>query len=84
MKQAITRLVVLVVLLINQALVVFGWDPLPFNEEQIYEGVSTVATIAATIWVWWKNNSVTEEAQVSDRILKDAKRDKKAKKPAKG
>ncbi|WP_193063501.1 phage holin [Oceanobacillus oncorhynchi] len=84
MKQAITRLVVLAILLINQTLVVFGWNPLPFSEEEIYEGVSVVATICVAIWTWWKNNSVTEEAQVSDRILKDAKRDKKAKRPKKG
>jgi len=84
MKQAITRLVVLAILLINQALVVFGWNPLPFSEEEIYEGVSVVATIAVAVWTWYKNNSVTEEAQEADRILKDAKRDKKAKKPTKG
>ncbi|HLW62206.1 MAG TPA: phage holin [Flavobacterium sp.] len=73
MKQAITRLVVLVILLINQALTLFGWNPLPFSEEQIYEGVSSVILVVVAIWTWWKNNSVTEEAQMADNYLKQLK-----------
>lgn len=58
----IVRLVVLVVLLLNQALVTFGYNPLPFSEEQIYEGVSIVAAVAMSIYTWWKNNNVTDKA----------------------
>lgn len=76
MKQAITRLVVLIILLANQALVTIGWEPLPFDEEAIYDAVSTVATVAATIWVWWKNNNLTKEAQETQREL-DRKKDVK-------
>ncbi|MGX8791752.1 phage holin [Oceanobacillus sp. M60] len=79
MQQAMTRLVVLAVLLVNQTLVAFGWNPLPFSEEEIYEGVSAVVLAAAAVWNWWKNNSVTKEAQEADRILKASKDDKKAK-----
>lgn len=79
MQQAMTRLVVLAVLLVNQVLVTFGWNPLPFSEEEIYEGVSAVVLAAVAIWTWWKNNSVTKEAQEADRILKASKDDKKAK-----
>lgn len=76
MQQAITRLAVLAVLLLNQVLVTFGWNPLPFSEEQIYEGVSAVILAVVAIWTWWKNNSVTKEAQEADRILKASKDDK--------
>lgn len=76
MKQAITRLVVLMILLANQALVTIGWEPLPFDEEAIYVAVSTVATVAATLWVWWKNNNLTKEAQETQREL-DRKKDVK-------
>lgn len=73
MKQAIVRLVVLVILLVNQTLITLGWNPLPFSEEQIYEAISSVATIAMAVWAWWKNNSVTKEAQEADVILREMK-----------
>lgn len=71
MKQAIVRLVVLAILLVNQSLIVFGWNPLPFSEEQIFEGVSTVATVGVTLWTYWKNNNVTKKAQYNDEFLKN-------------
>jgi len=73
MKQAIVRLVVLVILLVNQTLITLGWNPLPFSEEQIYEAISSVATVAMAVWAWWKNNSVTKEAQKADVILREMK-----------
>ncbi|WP_368653780.1 phage holin [Ornithinibacillus sp. 4-3] len=71
MKQAITRLVVLVILLINQALITLGWNPLPFSEEQVYEAISSVAMVVVAIWTWWKNNNVTKKAIRNDQHLKD-------------
>ncbi len=71
MKQAITRLTVLLILFVNQFLVTLGWDPLPFNEEQIYAAVSSVATAAMAIYTWWKNNNVTKQAQHNDNFLKN-------------
>lgn len=73
MTQAIVRLVVLVILLINQALIVFGLNPLPFSEEQIFEAVSSVATVVVALWAWWKNNSITKEAQQADEYLQELK-----------
>lgn len=73
MKQAITRLAVLVILLINQALVTLGWNPLPFSEEQIFEGVSTVATVAVAVWTWYRNNNITKEAQKAQEQLDQLK-----------
>ena len=73
MKQAIVRLVVLVLLLVNQMLITIGWNPLPFSEEQIFTGVSSVATVGVSVWAWWKNNSLTKEAQESDAYMKKLK-----------
>ena len=69
MKQAITRLVVLMILLLNQLLVTLGWNPLPFSEEQIYEAISGVATVAVAVWTWYKNNNVTKEAEQAQKQL---------------
>jgi len=77
MQQAIIRLAVLAILLLNQVLITFGWNPLPWSEDEIYEGVSAVFTVIAALWAWWKNNSVTEEAQVADEYMRELKERKK-------
>lgn len=76
MKQALIRLAVLAILFVNQALVMFGWSPMPFSEEEVFAGVSAVATALASIWVWYKNNNLTKEAEEAQRLL-DAKKAKK-------
>lgn len=77
MQQAIIRLTVLVILLINQTLITIGWNPLPFSEEQVYEAVSSVAVVVMAIWAWWRNNNVTYEAQEAQRYLDRLKEDDK-------
>lgn len=77
MRNAIVRLVVLAILLMNQVLITIGMNPLPFSEEQIYEAVSSAATVAMAIWAWWKNNSVTKEAQKADKHLRELKEARK-------
>ena len=77
MKQAFIRLAVLVILLINQTLMVLGWSPLPFSEEQIYEGVSSVALVVIAVWTWYKNNDTTDEARAGTQYMKELKESKK-------
>lgn len=59
---AIVRLIVLVILIINQTLITLGYEPLPFSDEQVYEAVSIVALVLGSLWVWWKNNNITDVA----------------------
>lgn len=61
-QSAIVRLVVLVILIVNQALISFGYEPLPFSDEQIYEAISIAALVVGSLWIWWKNNNVTDVA----------------------
>lgn len=75
---AIVRLVVMLILIINQILIGKGWTPLPYDEEQIYEFVNGLALVAVSIWAWWKNNSITKEAQKADKVLAYEKRRSKA------
>lgn len=80
MKQAIVNLVVLAILLLNQTLIIFGWNPLPFSEEQIFEGVSAVATAVVALYTYYKNNNLSKEAQEAQKVLdelKQAKRNEK-------
>lgn len=70
---AIIKLAVLVVLLLNQALITLGYNPLPFSEEQIYEAFSAVLATIMAIYTWWTNNSVTDEAVKGDAVTKKLK-----------
>ena len=72
----IIRTCVLVVALINQVLTMTGHSVLPFDEQQITDGLSMLFTAAAALWAWWKNNSFTKAAQAADVYLKAAKDDK--------
>lgn len=70
-KNMIVRIVVLVILLINQSLVGFGFDPLPFDAGQIYEGVSTVATVVWSIITTYFDTDLTKQARHNKKFLKE-------------
>lgn len=76
-KMTIARTAALALALINQLLASFGYSPLPFDEQQVEVAVSSTLTAAAAVWTWWKNNSVTKEAQEADDIMKQKKAAKK-------
>lgn len=64
----IARTVAVIGVLINQFLVIFGKEKLPFTEEEIYQGFSMVLSVGATLWAWWKNNSFTSAAINGDNL----------------
>ena len=71
--ETIIRAIVLLVTLVNTVLTIFGKNPLPFAEDELYAWLSAVATVAATLWAWWKNNSFTPEAIQADKYLAELK-----------
>ena len=71
-KETLIRTIVLVIAL-NSVLTMCNVNPLPFSDEQVYEGVSAVISVVATIWAWWKNNSFTKEAVIADEYKKSLK-----------
>ena len=62
----IIRTIVLAIVLVNNILTMNGLNPLPFSEDELYEIVSGIATIAASLWAWWENNSFTKAAIKAD------------------
>ncbi|WP_290771834.1 phage holin [Anaerofustis sp.] len=72
-KETLIRTIVLVIALLNSVLTMCNVNPLPFSDEQVYEGVSAVISVVATIWAWWKNNSFTKEAVIADEYKKSLK-----------
>lgn len=75
--KAFGTLTAMLIIFVNQALVTFGFNPLPFSEEQIYEGVSMVLTAVVGVFAWWKNQNVTEDAVEAQKVLDTKKKTKK-------
>lgn len=69
----IARTGVLIFALLNQILTISGHNPLPWSDEQAYEGFTLLLTTVAALWSWWKNNSFTAEAIEADKIMKELK-----------
>ncbi len=75
-KDTIIRTAVLLVALVNQVLTALNINPLPFSDQEIYTFISTLVMAAASIWAWWKNNSITKNAIKADEYLKTLKEKK--------
>lgn len=73
--KAMIRLLVMVVLAVNAALTVAGKNPVPFDETTFTEVATQVAAGLSALWAWWKNNNVTEAAQLAHEQLKAIKED---------
>ena len=69
----VIRTIILIIALVNQVLTALGKNPLPWSNEEIYSGLSAVATVAAAAWAWWKNNSFTNAAVAADEYMETLK-----------
>lgn len=69
----IVRTIVLIIALVNQALAIAGKEAFPVTEDQVYQGVTLIVTIGASVWAWWKNNSFTKNAIEADKVLDQLK-----------
>ena len=76
----IARTIVLALALFNQIMAVIGHAPLSITEDQTYQIVSLLCTIGASGVAWWKNNSLTEEAQAADGAMNALKEEAKSEK----
>ncbi len=72
-NETIIRTAMTAVTLLNTILVMLGKLPLPWDNEEMYTGLSAFFTVCTTIWSWWKNNSFTPAAIEADTYLKELK-----------
>ena len=72
MKQTIIRTGILALALVNQILTACGFEVLPISNDL----VASLITAAAAVWAWWKNNSFTEEARISDALMQRLKEER--------
>lgn len=69
-RNTIARTIWAGIVLLNSVLLMLGKTPLGLDENVIYEIVSGLAAVVATVQVWWKNNSFTKQAREAD-LVKD-------------
>ena len=69
----IARTIVLALALLNQLLAIFGKGTIQIAENDIYQVVSIIWTIASAIVAWWYNNSFTKHAIRADNYLDSLK-----------
>ncbi len=60
------RLGVLLFAIINQGLVVFGYSPLPFSDEEVELFLSTVFTAVTSLIAWHYNNPTTKKGKAKE------------------
>ena len=68
---AIARL--LVAFIVDVA-AIYGYT-LPVGEEMLYPICALVVMLITHVWVWWKNNNVTDEASKAQILLDAMKAD---------
>lgn len=73
--ETIIRTVVLILALINQVLAIMGKQAIPITEDEVYQLITLVVTIAAALWSWWKNNSFTLPAIKADEYLEQLRKE---------
>lgn len=66
----LARTIVLTLALLNQILAISGRPVLDIAESDIYQVISILFTIGASVVSFWKNNSFTENAIKADEYLK--------------
>lgn len=69
----IARTIVLALALINQVLAIAGKGTISFANSDIYQLVSLIWTIGASVTAWWKNNSFTVAARKADELKDELK-----------
>lgn len=60
---AFARLIVPFYALVNAFLLSVGYNLMPFSNEEVTAAVNAVIGAVGTLYVWFKNNNVTKEAQ---------------------
>lgn len=65
-KMSIGRIIALVVVLINAALNLFGFQTIPV---EFGEHLTALILIVVSLWTAWKNNYLTRKGQEQKKVL---------------
>lgn len=67
--ETIIRTIILILALANQVLAIYGKEKIPITEDEVYQLVTLIVTVASALWAWWKNNSFTQPAIKADAYM---------------
>jgi SPP1 family holin len=65
-KASVTRVVALVIVLINAVLNLFGFETIPI---EFGEHITAVLLIAISLWAAWKNNYLSKKGGLQKKAL---------------
>lgn len=71
-KGSVVRTILLVIALINQVLVMFDLSPIPFSNEELEMGISTIFTAVVSLIAWWKNNYISKTGRKQKEVIKNS------------
>jgi SPP1 family holin len=78
-KEKIVDIVVTIIVMINTILTMMGYNPIPYSEEEIYVGISAVVAVGYSIYMWIKNNKLTDKIKnTEEEVIEMQKRAEKA------
>lgn len=66
----ISRTLVLFAALLNQFLTITGKNPLPFSDDEIYDGITMLLTTAASLWAGGKTTALQKPPSPATPIKK--------------
>lgn len=70
---AITRIVILVIALINAVLQIFGINTIPVTNDEVSEIVSIIFLIVMTLYSTYKNLNISSASQIAQNITDSIK-----------
>ena len=73
----IIRTIVLILALVNQVLAIYGKEAIPITEDEVYQAVTLIVTVASALWAWWKNNSYTQPAIKADIYMEELREEER-------
>ncbi len=74
--EAIASLIVTALFIVNSVLTASGKNPIPYDEDSVYMTISNVLTGISVLYVWYKNQNLTVEAQTAQDLLDEMKADR--------
>lgn len=73
--KAIVRLIVEAVVFVNMVLTLMGRNPIPFDANTLTEWLTVGAAGLMSIWTWWKDAPITENALKAKTYFKALRED---------
>lgn len=76
-KGMIIRIIVMFIVMVNSIGAMYGFNLIPFTEDEISIGISAVALVISELWNHYKNNNYTPEAKQAQSQLDELKQNRK-------